>query len=303
MEYLVGAGGWGYFNVGNKSPLKAYSKVFNFVEVNCTFYEYPNLHIVEGWRYTVPNNFVFSVRCHQDLTHKLGLRPTDDAYYVFYKMKAYCNALEAPLLVLETPASQALDEEGLSAAEDFFSSISFGGVRLVWDYRAPFTLEVAELMADFNIIRSVDLSVQPPILDNDIVYSRLFGKGKHNLYQFTDDELLDIEQRAQESKAEKVILAYHGQRMYNDAARSRMHIATGKFLPVTNYFGIDSAKAVLAEDAICPSTTSQLIEDQGWKVIDITAAKRVHISEVLDMIPDKTYSNLGEVTKELRAVL
>ena len=42
-EYLVGTGGWAYFTVPNKQSLKAYSEIFNFVEVNYTFYEYPQL--------------------------------------------------------------------------------------------------------------------------------------------------------------------------------------------------------------------------------------------------------------------
>ena len=45
-EYLVGTGGWAYFKVPNKSSLKAYSEVFNFVEVNQTFYEYPDMRVV-----------------------------------------------------------------------------------------------------------------------------------------------------------------------------------------------------------------------------------------------------------------
>ena len=75
-DFLVGTGGWAYFKVPNKPSLKAYSEVFNFVEVNYTFYEYPDMHTVEGWRKTVPKNFTFSVRCHQDLTHKIGFKPT-----------------------------------------------------------------------------------------------------------------------------------------------------------------------------------------------------------------------------------
>ena len=55
-DYLVGTGGWAYFNASqeHKSVLNAYSKVFNFVEVNYTFYEYPDIRRVERWRRTVP---------------------------------------------------------------------------------------------------------------------------------------------------------------------------------------------------------------------------------------------------------
>jgi uncharacterized protein YecE (DUF72 family) len=108
-DFLVGTGGWAYFKVPNKPSLKTYSEVFNFVEVNYTFYEYPNLRLVEGWRKTVPKDFTFSVRCHQDLTHKIGLKPTDEANQVLGQMVNYCKILDSPFLVLETPANYILD--------------------------------------------------------------------------------------------------------------------------------------------------------------------------------------------------
>jgi uncharacterized protein YecE (DUF72 family) len=304
MEFLVGAGGWAYFQVPNKPALRAYSEVFNFVEVNSTFYEYPNLGLVEEWRRAVPADFTFSVRCHQDLTHRIGLKPVEEAYAVFNKAKAYCKVLHAPFLVLETPASQSLDAAGVGAARDFFASITTDGLRLVWEYRAPFTPEISRLMQDFGIIQSVDLSLQKPQLDTDVVYSRVFGKGKHNLYQFTDEELVEIEENAtSKPHVKKIAVSFHGARMYNDAARSQKHIRTGKFLPVTNYFGVDSAKAVLKEDTKFPKKKAELLADQGWKVIDLTADKRVHLSEVLGKIPERTYRSVNEVAEALEAVI
>jgi uncharacterized protein YecE (DUF72 family) len=298
-KYLVGTGSWSYFKVPGKPSLKAYSEVFNFVEVNCTFYEYPNQLNVEGWRRTVPPEFVFSVRCHQDLTHRIGFKPVNEAFEVFYKMKAYCDVLRASFLVLETPASQVLDINGVRMARDFFSSVSLGGVGLVWEYRAPFAQEIGSLMQDFGIVHSVDLSLEEPGLGSDVVYSRLFGKGRHNIYQFTDDELVEIDRRAEESQAKTVVLAYHGVRMNIDALRFRQYKLAGKFLPVTGSIGVDSAKSVLAEDAAFPSTKQSLISNQGWKVIDLTAEKRVHLSELLSKLPEKTYSSLNEVVSAL----
>lgn len=304
MEFLIGAGGWAYFQVPNKPALKAYSEIFNFVEVNSTFYEYPSIQAVESWRCTVPADFTFSVRCHQDLTHRIGLKPTEEAYSVFNKAKGYCKALHAPFLVLETPASQNLDAAGIGAARDFFASTATDGLRLVWEYRAPFTPEVRGIMQDFGIIQSVDLSLQKPPLDADVVYSRVFGKGKHNLYQFTDEELSEIEENAtSKPQVKKIAVSFHGARMYNDAARSQKHIRTGKFLPVTNYFGVDSAKAVLKEDTKFPKNKAELVADQGWKVIDVTADKRVHLSEVLGQIPERTYRSVDEVATALEAVI
>jgi len=78
-DYLVGTGGWAYFKVPNKTSLKAYSEIFNFVEVNNTFYEYPELRKATNWRRTVSKDFTFSIRCHHDLTHRIGLKPVDAA--------------------------------------------------------------------------------------------------------------------------------------------------------------------------------------------------------------------------------
>ena len=55
---------------------------------------------------------------------------------------------------------------------------------------------VIDLMQNFGIIQCVDLSKQNPCFNLDIAYSRLFGKGKHNVYQFTDDELAEIDQKS-----------------------------------------------------------------------------------------------------------
>ena len=45
-EYRIGTGGWAYFKIPNKYSLKAYSAHFNFVEVNYSFYEYPDFRMV-----------------------------------------------------------------------------------------------------------------------------------------------------------------------------------------------------------------------------------------------------------------
>ncbi|MGA3060172.1 MAG: DUF72 domain-containing protein [Candidatus Bathyarchaeia archaeon] len=302
-DFLVGTGGWAYFNVPNKTSLKAYSEVFNFVEVNYTFYEFPDIRLVEAWRKMVPEDFTFSVRCHQNLTHKVGFRPVNEAYEIFYQTRSYCDVLRSQYLVLETPAKYVIESENLHRAKDFFSSLNLDGIKLVWEYRAPMTPTVTNLMEDFGIIHCVDLSKENPSYNSDVTYSRLFGKGQQNIYQFADSELVEIDQKAQATRSKTVILSYHGVRMNSDAVRFKEYKRTGSFIPVTAFTGADSAKAVLAEDAKFPITKSELIVEQGWKVIDASQDRRVHLSEVLIKIPDKTYSSLNEVMSELRVVI
>jgi len=302
-EYLVGTGGWAYFKVPERSSLKAYSEVFNFVEVNYTFYNYPNAQMVEGWRKTAPRDFTFSVRCHQDLTHKIGLKPIDEAYAVFGQMLTYCRLLDSPFLVLETSKNYVLDQSAVSYARDFFASLNFYGVKLVWEIRAPLTEQVTNLMKDFKIINCVDISREKPQDWLDIGYSRIFGKGKHNIYQFDDKELHEIDKKVSETKAKVVALSYHGSRMYTDALRFKQYKLTGSFLSATAYTGVDSVRSVLSEDAVFPATKQSLIINQGWKVVDLSVEKRVHLSDLLSKIPEKTYSSLEEVISSIKGAI
>jgi uncharacterized protein YecE (DUF72 family) len=302
-DYLIGTGGWAYFKVPDKPPLKAYSEIFNFVEVNYTFYEYPDRRMVEQWRRTVPSDFTFSVRCHQDLTHRIGLKPVDDAYTILGKMRIYCDILAAPFLVLETPASYVINREEAKKARDLFSSFNLRGVNLVWEIRAPVTEEALDLMSDFNMIECVDLSLGAPSVESDIVYSRLFGKGKHNIWQFTDDELVTIDHEVESIKPRIAAMSYHGVKMNMDAARYMQYKKMGNFVPITDFTGGDSARAVLSEDTHFPLSKSGLIENQGWKVIDLTLDKRVHLAEVLANVPDKTYNSVDEVAEALEEVM
>lgn len=301
MQYLIGTGGWAYFNVPGKPSLRAYSEVFNFVEVNSTFYEYPETRTVEHWRRTVPNDFTFTVRCHQDLTHRIGLRPVDEAYAVFSQMIGYCRILNAPFLHLETPASYVFDEEKVKQAADFFSSVDLKEVRLAWEIRSPITEKVVNLMRDFGIAHSIDLSWEEPAYRSDVVYARLFGKGRHNVYQFTDEELEEIDQKILRVEAKIAVITYHGIRMNADALRFKTYKETGTFPSVTSFTGINSARAVLGEDARFPSSKAELIEEQGWKVIDLTSEKRVHLSDLLSKLPEKTFGSLAEVVQALEA--
>jgi len=295
----VGTGGWAYFPVESGSRLQAYSRAFNFVEVNSTFYEYPDPEQLELWRRTVPSSFTFSVRCHQDLTHRIGLKPISEAYQVLNQMINYCNILRAPFLVFETPATYTLTDQVVEDAQAFFSSSNLRGVRLIWENRAPMTSKAQSMMQNSNIVHSVDLSRQEPLFASDVLYTRLFGKGKHNIYQFSDEELEEIAHKVLNSKAKTVALSYHGVRMNTDALRFNSYLATGSFPSITRLTGVAAAKAALAEDAKFPASRQALVEDQGWKIFDATSGKRLRLSEWLVQIPDKVYDSVDDVVEAL----
>jgi uncharacterized protein YecE (DUF72 family) len=307
-EYIIGTGGWAYFQIPGVHPLLAYSKAFNFVEVNSTFYEMPSLKEVETWRKLVPPNFEFTVRANKAITHKHKLQPTQEAFKNFEKMKQICTILNAPVLHLQTPPKFSFDEKNTKSLHDFLSSINLAKLRLAMEIRGvpPSKLpsELVKTMQDYNIIHCVDLSKgETPAYESDILYSRLFGKGQHNIYQPTDEELAQIDKKAIGGAFQKIISSFHFVRMYKDAARLKIYKETGKFPQITKNTGVASLEEVLREDAQFPTTKQALIQYQGWKLFDLTQDKRIRVAEFLQKLPEKTYDNISEVIETLHSAI
>ena len=305
-KYLIGAGGWAYFQVPGVHPLVAYSKAFDFVEVNVTFYKIPSLKLVESWRRLVPPNFEFAVRCNKALTHKHKFQPIPEAFEVLEKMITLCSALKAEILHLQTPPTFEFGKSNVELIRNFFSSADLKGIRIALETRAtkqPLDPDLAKVMQDYNMVHCVDLSKdEEPAYKSDILYSRVFGKGPHNIYQPTDEELRKIDKKASKGDHKTVAVSFHFVRMYKDAARFKIYKQTGNFPMVTKSTGLSSLTEVLREDAKFPSSKGELIRHQGWKLIDLTEDKRVHASRLLEKLPEKTYNSINEVVQTLESL-
>ena len=165
----IGAGGWAYFKVPGLDSLAAYSKAYDFVEVNSTFYTTPSLETVRSWRQRVPDDFMFSVRCHKDLTHKYLLSPRKENYEILNQSLRICSELRAEIMHIQTPPTFNPDEN-LKNILDFFSSVDPGNVRLAWEIRGKVSDRIVNLMHDKGIIHCTDISREMPAVDSDMMY-------------------------------------------------------------------------------------------------------------------------------------
>ena len=303
-RFLIGTGGWSYFQIPDMKPLEAYSRIFDFVEVNSTFYERVNPNRVKTWRRRVPPHFEFSVKCHRNVTHKFRLEPKEETYNTFNEMIKICENLNSNFLVLQTPSSFEFTPKKIESIRNFFSSINFSRTRIVWEIRQEeektLPKNLITLMRDNNFIHCVDLSKENPEYDSDILYTRLFGKGEHNIYQFTDEELTTLDKKVTTKDYDTVAFSFHSVKMYKDAARFKVYKQKETFPAVTKSTGTKSLIEVLQEDANFPSSKQELLKHQGWKIIDLTPEKRVHASEMLKKLPDKTYRKISEVEEALK---
>jgi uncharacterized protein YecE (DUF72 family) len=70
----------------SKKYLEFYSKVFNYVEIDSSFYLMPNSFMVSRWLKLTPENFRFTAKFPKSITHekRLGQGIEGDLEY-FYK--------------------------------------------------------------------------------------------------------------------------------------------------------------------------------------------------------------------------
>jgi hypothetical protein len=236
------------------------------------------------------------VRCHGDIVRALRNEENVSLDDIVGKMAKICRVLDANVLTILVPDQSGISSANLANGLSHISTkFDIEKTRLAVEVRGGATKEALAAMTDNNIVHCVDVSREQPAVKSGILYSRLFGKGQDNIYQFDDEEIRDIARKAVSPKFERSILAFHGVRMYSDAARLKAFLQTGKFLQVTGQTGLDSLGAVLKEDTEFPSSKQQLIARQGWKLFDLTVEKRIRAEKVLSNLPSRIYKSHEEL--------
>lgn len=228
MEFRIGTGGWQYFPVPTADRLKGFSKVFDFVEVNSTFYTHVPFSRVRRWREAVPPEFEFSAKCSREVTSALHSGNRSQLADHMEYMGRVCEILDASVLVLQIPAGLNLDRVSRDDLLFLMDSVRARGLRLAWETRSQLPSSALSLFRFQDVIHVSDLSRASPLLQNDILYTRLFGLGHHNLYRFTDQDFERTEEKAIASGSRKAYFAFHGVAMYADALRFKRGVGASE---------------------------------------------------------------------------
>lgn len=95
MGIYIGTSGWSYDDwIGPFYPqdikkgkmLNFYTQEFNLVEINSTFYALPNKYAVMAWNKKVSDDFVFTAKIPQKITHKRFLENSESIFKEFYSL-------------------------------------------------------------------------------------------------------------------------------------------------------------------------------------------------------------------------
>lgn len=122
-SYPRGEGTWtGYFYPGGKiNELEYYSRFFNTVEVNSTFYRPPSPVYAQNWARRTPPDFLFTVKLWQKFTHpKMYREATDEEAVVLQSdvdqfrqgIEPLAEAGKLGALLAQFPPSFRNDEHG-----------------------------------------------------------------------------------------------------------------------------------------------------------------------------------------------
>src|SRR6185503_3378486 len=86
-KFFLGTQGWNYEGctgpfyprgASSKELLSLYSRVFDTVEIDSTFYANPPESSVKGWAARTPPGFQFAVKLPSEITHKNRLRDSSE---------------------------------------------------------------------------------------------------------------------------------------------------------------------------------------------------------------------------------
>ena len=195
MEYYLGCSGWSYDgwkgsfypeDLDNRYWLSYYSKIFDFVEIDSTFYRIPSKFMVNNWNSRTPDNFRFAVKFPKVITHDKRLKDVGKDIEQFYDAM---ESLYDKILVflIQLPPSLQI-AEGL----DLIKNLQY---QLNPSFR--YAIEVRhhswfnELF--YNVLKErnysvvwsqQDILITPPILTTDFVYLRLIGDRSINERDF-----------------------------------------------------------------------------------------------------------------------
>jgi uncharacterized protein YecE (DUF72 family) len=170
---------WERLRRGPKSHLVHYSKSFNAVEINSSFYRSHQRTTYERWREITPSSFRFSVKLPRSVTHECALRRCRPELRQFLDEVSGLGRKLGVFLV-QLPASLELEPR---VAARFFDSLTVqSAARVACEPRHPswFTARASDLLQSHGVARvAADPSKMAggsqPGGSRTLIYYRLHG--------------------------------------------------------------------------------------------------------------------------------
>lgn len=189
MQIYVGCSGWSYsswkgpfypIDLDNSEWLNYYSHVFDFVEIDSSFYRIPTAFTVKNWLKKTPDNFRFTAKFPKVITHDKRLKNVENELEIFFSEIDPLQDKTSALLIQLPPSLGIV--EGLEALREVVPEL---------DNRFRYAVEVRNnswfqdlaysFFANNNIcmVWSQLAGLRtPPVITTDFLYVRFIGDGR-----------------------------------------------------------------------------------------------------------------------------
>ncbi len=198
---LIGTSGWDYddwigpFYKTERGLFSQYTRVFNTVEINSTFYSLPGKGFIEGLLRSAPRGFVFSLKMYRGITHKKLLNPkliTEELDLFFKLINQLGGSGKLGAILIQLPPRPKNDVPWF---KDFLEMLP-REYRFAVEFRHPSWLNdgTFKLLREHNVAYAiVDEPLLPPeaVVTADFTYIRWHGRGERPwyYYHYTEQEL------------------------------------------------------------------------------------------------------------------
>jgi uncharacterized protein YecE (DUF72 family) len=212
VQYHIGCSGWSYSSwlgpfypskLGNADWLRYYSQVFDYVEIDSSFYRMPNKFMVKNWAKKTPDNFKFTAKFPKVITHDKHLVDVNEEVYTFLNNMEPLQEKTLALLIQLPPSMQIMP--GLQGLKDLICILD-GRFRYAVEVRHPSWYQDLA----YNFFANNDICMvwsqlarmsTPPIVTSDFLYVRFIGDRSINEKDFgkiQKDRIIEMKQWADE---------------------------------------------------------------------------------------------------------
>jgi uncharacterized protein YecE (DUF72 family) len=214
LQYYIGCSGWSYSawigpfyssKLENSDWLRYYSQVFDYVEIDSSFYRMPNKFMVRNWVKKTPDNFRFTAKFPKIITHDKHLVDVSEEVYAFLENMEPLQEKTLALIIQLPPSMQIMP--GLEGLKELVRLLD-GRFRYAVEVRHPSWFQDLA----YNFFANNDICMvwsqlahlrTPPIVTTDFLYVRFIGDrtiDEKDFGKIQKDRVLEMKRWANEIK-------------------------------------------------------------------------------------------------------
>jgi uncharacterized protein YecE (DUF72 family) len=214
VQYHIGCSGWSYTawlgpfypsKLENTDWLRYYSQIFDYVEIDSSFYRMPNKFMVKNWAKKTPDNFRFTAKFPKIITHDKHLVDVNEEVCTFLNNMEPLQEKTLALLIQLPPSMEIMP--GLEGLKELLPYLD-GRFRYAVEVRhhSWFQDLAYNFFTDNNICMAWSQLAHlrtPPIVTTDFLYVRFIGDrsiDEKDFGKIQKDRVLEMKRWANEIK-------------------------------------------------------------------------------------------------------